>query len=175
MWQKFYPAQRKPCLCQRVSVCPWRGILTACLMPWTSRGISIGIASGVCVVFAIYGWSIYRPWFGALATKLRKNCAELPETAELWTVCLWGNFVSEEKKRQEGQLMSSSDWIYSRCSRLKRNVLIHLDPSTWLGVSMRICSFDRFIMLGWVLYILLCCLYPQYRHPTRCNLQQLEA
>ena len=59
------------------------GILTACLMPWTSRGISIGIASGVCVVFAIYGWSIYRPWFG--------------------------NFVSEEKKRQEGQLMSSSD------------------------------------------------------------------
>lgn len=94
-------SQRKPCLCQRVSVCPW-GILTACLMPWTSRGISISIASGVCVVFAIYGWSIYRPWFGALAElrrTARKNCAEL-----------WGNFVSEETLSPKRRNVKKDNW-----------------------------------------------------------------
>lgn len=159
MWQKFYPAQRKPCLCQRVSVCPWWGILTACLMPWTSRGISIGIASGVCVVFAIYGWSIYRPWFGALAT-LRNGRALLQlfrfkKQSPLRKLCL---------RREETSRRTTDEFQRLNIFKMfkaQRNVLIHLDPSTWLGVSMRICSFYRLIMLGWVLYIVkLYCLYP---------------
>ena len=38
-----------------------------------------------------------------------------------------------------------------RMFKAQKNVLIHLDPSTWLGVSMRICSFYKFIMLSFVI------------------------
>ena len=66
---------------------------------------------------------------------------KLPETGE--TAELWGNFVSEEKKRQEGQLMSSSDWIYSRCSRLKEtswSILIR--PPDWGSPCEYAASID---------------------------------
>lgn len=63
------------------------GILVGCLMSWPplklSRGVAIAVASSFCVLFGIYGWFVYRPWFGS--------------------------FVLAEKKRQEGQLMSSSE------------------------------------------------------------------
>ena len=58
------------------------GILTACLRSFSlSLGIAVGIASAICILFAIYGWFVYRTWFGG--------------------------FVSEEKKRQEAQLIPS--------------------------------------------------------------------
>lgn len=56
------------------------GILTACLLSFSlSFGMAASVSTAICLVFVTYGWFVYRVWFG--------------------------NFVLEEKKRQEGQLI----------------------------------------------------------------------
>eukprot|EP00438_Fugacium_kawagutii_P000118 Skav218732 [mRNA] locus=scaffold1346:860741:872890:+ [translate_table: standard] len=58
------------------------GIFAACLMTWFSRGISIAAATGVCLLFGIYGWFVYRPWFGALEKLEQSSCLKALQTIQ---------------------------------------------------------------------------------------------